>query len=79
MQIMCSTWIWKKQDMMPKDEPINRFVTRISGGRFEPARGEATLCGVAVEIDDASGLARAISPVRIGGRLRAVEPDFWDD
>lgn len=64
---------------MDKDEPIKRFVTRISGGRFVPAKGEGTLSGVAVDIDDASGLARDISPVRIGGRLRPAEPDFWND
>ncbi len=64
---------------MGKAEPIARFLTRIPGDRFAPASGEATLCGVAVEIDDATGLARAIAPVRIGGRLRAAEPDFWVD
>jgi len=64
---------------MDKEEPVNRFMTRISTRRYEPASGEATLCGVAVEIDDASGLASAISPVRIGGRLRSAEPDFWLD
>jgi hypothetical protein len=62
---------------MDKDEPLQRFMSRIPGGRFEPSKGEATLCGVAVDIDDKSGLAREISPVRIGGRLRPVEPDFW--
>ena len=62
---------------MNKDEPLARFLTRIPGTRFAPATGDATLCGAAVEIDDSSGLARAISPVRIGGRLRGAEPDFW--
>lgn len=62
---------------MKKDEPLSRFLTRIPGARFAPATGEATLCGAAVEIDDSSGLARAISPLRIGGRLRCVEPEFW--
>ena len=61
---------------MDKEEPLNRFMTRISGSRFEPAKGEATLCGVAVEIDDATGLATEIGAIRIGGRLRPVEPDF---
>ena len=32
---------------MEKDEPIRRFTRRIPSGRFEPAQGPATLCGVA--------------------------------
>jgi metallophosphoesterase (TIGR00282 family) len=62
---------------MDKEEPINRFLTRISTGRFTPAVGEATLCGVAIDVDDATGLARAIAPLRQGGRLSPTEPAFW--
>src|SRR5579875_1540837 len=29
-----------------KDEPLRRFTTRISGGRYKPAEGPATVCGV---------------------------------
>lgn len=64
---------------MAKDEPMQRFMTRIPEKRFEAAKGEATMCGVAVDIDDESGLARDIAPIRIGGRLRAAEPDIWND
>ena len=46
--------------------------------RFEPASGEATLCGIAVETDDATGLAGAIAPVRLGGRLNRRWPTFWE-
>jgi calcineurin-like phosphoesterase len=63
---------------MNKDEPLNRFVRRIGAGRFEPALGPATLCGVAVETDDASGLARRIGAVRLGGRLEEARPTFWE-
>ena len=42
---------------MAKEEPLNRFLRKIPTGRFEPALGEATLCGIAVETDDATGLA----------------------
>ncbi|MEP2828008.1 TIGR00282 family metallophosphoesterase [Parvibaculum sp.] len=59
---------------MDKDEPLNRFVTRIPSGRFQPALGPATLCGVFVETDS-SGLARRVEPVRIGGRLSQVLPE----
>ena len=62
---------------MAKDEPIARFVRRIPSGRFEPAMGKATLCAVAVETDDATGLARRIGAVRLGGRLEEAKPAFW--
>jgi calcineurin-like phosphoesterase len=62
---------------MAKDEPLLRFTRRIPSGRFEPASGPATLCAVAVETDDATGLACRIAPVRIGGRLSPTRPDFW--
>ncbi len=61
---------------MDKAEPLTRFQRRISGGRMEPAEGEATVCGVAVETDDETGLALKIAPVRAGGRLQPVMPDF---
>ena len=58
------------------DEPLNRFLTGIPNGRFTPAEGEATLCGVAIETDPATGLARHICPLRVGGVLSQVLPDF---
>jgi 2',3'-cyclic-nucleotide 2'-phosphodiesterase len=61
---------------MEKEEPLRRFTRRIASGRFEPALGPATLCAVAVEIG-AEGLAKAISPVRIGGLLDSAMPQFW--
>ncbi|NPU14059.1 TIGR00282 family metallophosphoesterase [Bradyrhizobium sp. 83012] len=62
---------------MQKDEPLRRFQSGIPSARFEPAMGEATLSGVAVETDDATGLAGRIAPVRIGGRLSQAKPTFW--
>jgi metallophosphoesterase (TIGR00282 family) len=59
---------------MDKLEPITRFVTGMSKGRFAPAEGAATLCGVLVETDDATGHAVRAGPVRIGGRLAGAEP-----
>ncbi|MDP3661233.1 TIGR00282 family metallophosphoesterase [Phenylobacterium sp.] len=59
-----------------KEEPLRRFTTRISGGRYKPAEGPATLCGVFVETDDATGLARRIEPIRIGGRLSQTVPSL---
>ena len=64
---------------MKSDEPVNRFLTRIPRERFEPALGEATVCGLAVDIDDKSGLARATAPIRLGGVLAPTEPSFWSE
>jgi len=58
------------------EEPLNRFLTGIPQNRFTPAEGEATLCGVAVETDPATGLCRKTFPVRIGGSLSEALPDF---
>ncbi|WP_034999776.1 TIGR00282 family metallophosphoesterase [Beijerinckia mobilis] len=63
---------------MDKAEPMRRFVTKLPGSRMEPAGGQATLCGVAVETDG-QGLATRVAPVRLGGRLAQTWPDFWDD
>ncbi len=52
-----------------KDEPLRRFLTKIPSGRFEPAAGEATICGALIEIDATTGLALSITPVREGGCL----------
>ena len=54
---------------MDKLEPMKRFVTGMGTTRFEPARGEATLCGTFVETDDNTGLARKIAPIRLNGKL----------
>ena len=62
---------------MDKEEPLRRFTRKTPGARFEPADGDATLCGVAVETGP-DGLATRIAPVRIGGRLSPAMPAFWD-
>ena len=62
---------------MDPGEPLNRFLTKIPRGRFEPALGPATISGLAVEIDDATGLARHTAGLRLGGVLTPTEPLFW--
>lgn len=59
---------------MEKQEPLDRFRRKIAGARFTPARGEATLCGIYVETDDATGLARHVGPLRQGGLLAQAWP-----
>jgi metallophosphoesterase (TIGR00282 family) len=62
---------------MSKAEPLQRFVRRIPSGKFEPAGGPASLSALAVEIDDATGLASRVAPVRLGGQLSEALPGFW--
>ncbi len=59
-----------------KETSIGRFTTKLPGERMAPADGPATVSGVLVETDDATGLARSIAPLRHGGRLAAAWPDF---
>jgi calcineurin-like phosphoesterase len=61
---------------MEVDEPLNRFLTGVPNARFTPAEGEATLCGVAIETDPASGLTTRLFPVRMGGSLSQAVPAF---
>ena len=60
---------------MQKGPAALRFWRKLPGERLSPAEGEATLCGVFVETDDATGLARRIEPVRLGGRLAQAMPE----
>ncbi len=62
---------------MNKQEPLQRFLRRIPSAKFEPALGAATLCGLAVETDDRTGLAIRVGAVRLGGRLEEARPAFW--
>ncbi len=62
---------------MEKEEPISRFLRKIPSARFSPATGEATISGVAVEIDEGTGLATAIEPLRLGACLAPALPSFW--
>jgi len=57
-----------------KEEPLRRFITRISGGRYRPAEGPATVCGVFLETDPATGRAMRCEPIRVGGRLAEAIP-----
>ncbi len=62
---------------MSKEEPIRRFLQKTPGPRMESALGEGTLSGIAVDVDDRTGLALAVSPVRLGPRLAEATPQFW--
>jgi metallophosphoesterase (TIGR00282 family) len=59
---------------MIKETAVDRFTSKLPAGRLEPASGEATLCAVLVETDDATGFATSVEPVRLGGRLAETVP-----
>ncbi|MCV0394276.1 MAG: YmdB family metallophosphoesterase [Rhizobiaceae bacterium] len=60
-----------------KEEPVNRFLTKVPKGRFEAASGAATICGVGANISDRTGLTENIAPLRLGPRLEETIPAFW--
>jgi len=62
---------------MQRDEPMSRFLRKIPAARFEPATGQGTLCAIAVETDDTTGLATRVGAVRLGGKLEETRPSFW--
>ena len=59
---------------MAKEGAAARFWRKLPGERLAPAEGEATVCGLFVETDDTTGLARRVEPLRMGGRLAPVMP-----
>jgi metallophosphoesterase (TIGR00282 family) len=59
---------------MMKEGATARFWRKMPGERLGPAEGEATVCGLFVQTDDATGLARRVDPVRVGGRLSQTLP-----
>lgn len=63
---------------MHKEEPVRRFLYKTPGSRLEPAQGEGTLCGIAVETDDITGLAKAVHALRLGPHLEETWPRAWD-
>lgn len=56
---------------MGKGVAALRFWKKMPGERLAPAEGEAALCGLFVETDDATGLARSVRAIREGGGLEA--------
>ena len=60
---------------MQKEAALFRFTRKLPGERLTPADGPATICGVFVETDDATGLATRIEPIRVGGRLKPAWPE----
>lgn len=60
---------------MQKEEAIGRFIRKYSQGRFQPAEGEASVCGVIVETGP-DGLAKRVASLQVGGLLNPIMPDW---
>ncbi len=63
---------------MDRHEPVRRWLSKTPGSRLEVAEGPATLCGLAIETDDRTGLTVKLAPVRIGSVLDQALPTFWE-
>lgn len=59
-----------------KELSIWRFVRKMPGERMMPAEGEATVCGAFIVTDDATGLARSVDRIQVGGKLRECLPEI---
>jgi metallophosphoesterase (TIGR00282 family) len=59
---------------MARAIPVQRFARKLPTERMTPAEGPATLCGLFIETDDRTGLARRALPIRQGGILAPELP-----
>jgi calcineurin-like phosphoesterase len=59
---------------MQKGGASLRFWRKVPAEKLAPAEGAATICGLFVETDDATGLARRVAPLRMGGALDQAMP-----
>ncbi len=53
-----------------KEIIIRRFINKLNNERFEPATGEASVCGTFIETDDTTGLATHVQAFQLGGKLK---------
>ncbi len=60
---------------MQKAGSVSRFWRKLPGERLAPAEGEAAVCGVFVETDDATGRAVRVEALRQGGGLAPAMPE----
>jgi calcineurin-like phosphoesterase len=59
---------------MDKHGSLQKWRSDLPVQRLTPAMGDAMLCGVLVETDDRTGLARRVEPVRVGHGLAVAMP-----
>ena len=65
---------------MAREEPLRRFLQKTPGARLEPASGEGTLSGLAIETDDDQHRLTPARRGRCGSGRRSRRPGrrFWD-
>jgi metallophosphoesterase (TIGR00282 family) len=54
---------------MEKSVPLKAFLSKRRTEKMTPAKGEATFCASLVELDEKTGLAKKITPIKLGGIL----------
>ena len=54
--------------------PLKHFVQKMKLERLTPAQENYTLCGVYLETDDRTGLAKKVTPIRVGATLSQAIP-----
>ncbi len=59
---------------MEKGTATQRFLKKVPGERLAPAEGTATVCGLFVVLDPATGLARRAEALRLGANLAPAMP-----
>ena len=56
------------------EAPVHRLKSAMPSPRLAAASGEATLCGLLLDLDKDSGLAVNVQPLRVGGALSPAMP-----
>lgn len=56
-----------------KTEPISRLARKYTGGRLTPATGKGSLCGVMIDIDEKTGLAKDAKSIKLSPQLLEAE------
>ena len=51
---------------MDKDIVLQKMVDQVPGERMRPAEGEGSICGIIVETDNETGLAKGVQPIQMG-------------
>ena len=49
---------------------VEKFISGYSYKKVSPASGNATMCGVVIDVDDKTGLAKSVNSIQVGGVLR---------
>jgi len=58
---------------MKRAAPLEGFTKKVRTLKMEPAEGPGTMCGAVIDIDDTTGRALAIEPIRLGPHLKETD------